>query len=269
MTAQNKIESKFALGLHICVGLDPDIDKMPVHLLKSKNPIFEFNKQLIDNTYKHAAAYKLNLAFFEKYGKGGWETLLETIEYVPKDILVIGDAKRGDIANSSKMYVESLYDHLKFDSVTLNPYMGYDSLEPFLKLPDKINFILALTSNPGAIDFEKLLVAENTYLFQRVIDKVKSWNKLKNCGIVFGATNKDELDSNQNSFDDLYVLLPGIGVQGGSLEGVVNSFRNNNSNRFLINVSRGIIYADSSKSFASKAGEVLIRYNAQIASLNQ
>lgn len=264
MKASEKLIGKFNGGLHICAGLDTDPAKIPAHLKNEKDPVFEFNKIIIDNTYKEAAAYKINLAFFESGGLAGIESMLRTLEYMPADAFVIGDAKRGDIGNTSKMYAQSIFDEFKFDSITVNPYMGFDSLEPFLNYSGKVTFILALTSNPGADDFEKLQLSEGGFVYQSVISKVNEWNTYKNCGIVFGATKLDELKSNIKTFNDLFVLLPGVGTQGGSLTEVVESFRQNQNNRFLINVSRALIYADSSSSFGRTAGKVLNDYNRQV-----
>lgn len=247
MTAIEKLQQKLKKNLHICVGLDTDINKIPDYLKKEKNPVLEFNKIIIENTYNHAAAYKINFAFYEKDGIKGIENLLATIELIPEDILIIGDAKRGDIGNTSKMYAESIFNTFGCDAVTLHPYMGFDSIEPFLHYKDKLNFILALTSNKGANDFEKILLKNDKFLFQTIIEKVKEWNFNKNCGIVFGATNIEELKENADIFDDLFILLPGIGAQGGDLNEVVKIFDGRKNNNYLINVSRSLIYCDNSE----------------------
>ena len=264
MTSQEKLNSKIQSNKHICVGLDTDINKIPEHLKLLSDPIYEFNKAIIESTSDDAAAYKINLAFYEREGKEGIEALEKTLSILPDDVLIIGDAKRGDIGNTSLMYAQSIFDHFNFDAVTLHPYMGYDSLEPFLNYEDKINFILALTSNPGSEDFEKLKLNDGSYLYQSVIQKANEWNKSKNIGIVFGATNPDELLQEIKSFNDLFVLLPGVGAQGGSLEEVVKTFKDNSNFNFLINVSRAIIYADASIEYASFASHKLKNYNRQI-----
>lgn len=268
-SASEKLKSAFEQGKHICVGLDTDIKKLPANILKSTNPILDFNKEIIDATKENAAAYKLNLAFYEKEGSKGFDLLLKTIELIPDNVLIIGDAKRGDIGNTSMMYANSLYNHFRFDSVTLNPYMGFDSIEPFLLYEDKLNFILALTSNQGAKDFEKLKLQNGKYLYQAVIKKVKSWNTKNNCGIVFGANKNDELNLNIDLFGNLFILLPGVGAQGGSLEDVVRIFNSKNNFNFLVNVSRAIIYADSSNNFAEIASLKLSEYNKTISKLLQ
>jgi len=264
-----KILRAFGEYKHVCVGLDTDIRKIPNFLLKYSDPVFEFNKAIIEATKNEAAAYKINLAFYEKDGSKGFDSLQKTVELIPDNILTIGDAKRGDIGNTSQMYAKSLFEHFNFDSVTLNPFMGFDSLQPFLTYENKINFILALTSNPGAQDFEKLKLVSGKYLFQEVIEKVNSWNTSKNCGIVFGATNIKELSKNINSFNDLLILLPGVGTQGGSLEEVVNVFHENHNERFLINVSRALLYADSSSFFADVSNKTIRDYNSIIKTLSQ
>lgn len=267
MSAQDKLLQRLQKGKHICVGLDTDISKIPMYLHSEENPIVKFNHIVIDNTAECAAAYKINLAFYEKDGAAGFDNLRRTLELIPEDILVIGDAKRGDIGNTSDMYALSIFNHFNFDAVTLSPYMGYDSLMPFLNYADKINFILALTSNKGSADFEKQKLADNTYLYQKVIEKANNWNTNKNCGIVFGATNSEELKENINSFNDLYVLLPGVGTQGGSLQDVVKTFYQNNKTNFLINISRALLYIDRTTEFGKKIKFEMNRLNSEVMEL--
>lgn len=268
MTAQQKLQKKLNQNLHICVGLDTDINKIPKHIKNNSSPIVEFNKFIVENTYKEAAAYKINFAFYEKDGAKGIDNLYKTLELIPHDVLTIADAKRGDIGNTSQMYAESIYNHFHFDSVTLHPYMGFDSLSPFFDYKDKLNFILALTSNKGSEDFEKLKLSDGKFLYQKVIEKIVEWNKNQNCGLVFGATNSSELRDNISLIKNLPVLLPGVGTQGGSMEDVVKIFKDNNSNRFLINVSRSLIYADSTVEFASVTSKIIKDYNSLIKSLS-
>lgn len=264
MTASQKLKIKNNEGKFICVGLDSDLKKIPEILRNKENPIYEFNRQIIDATSRHAAAFKINFAFYESMGLKGIETLKETIAYIPEDILIIADAKRGDIGNTSEKYAESVFNYFNCDSITVNPYMGSDSVEPFLNYDDKLIFILALTSNPGAVDFEKLKTTNGTFIYEEVIKKVKQWNSRGNCGIVFGATNSEELKSSIVSFGDLPVLLPGVGAQGGSLAGVVNSFKGAGRKNYLINVSRGIIYKDPGEKFAETASTEIINLNTEI-----
>ena len=251
----------------LCVGLDTDIDKIPVKFKDSNDPVFEFNKQIIDCTKEFCVAYKLNIAFYEAMGERGYRSLYKTANYIPKNILKIADAKRGDIGNTSQKYAEMLYDEFKFDASTLNPYMGKDSIDPFLEYKSKLNFILALTSNPGANDFEKIRLTDNSFLYQEIIKKVKFWNVNDNCGLVFGATKKEELLKDIKLFGELPVLLPGVGAQGGSIEDVVNIFKQNKLSRFLINISRGIIYKSSAEDFADQARTELKTVNKIIRTI--
>ncbi|KAF0152843.1 MAG: orotidine-5'-phosphate decarboxylase [Ignavibacteria bacterium] len=267
MTAREKLDTKFENNFHVCVGLDTDINKIPKHLLSEKDPVLQFNKIIIESTSEHAACFKINFAFYEKIGAKGFDVLAQTLELIPKDIFVIADAKRGDIGNTSEMYAVAVFDELKFDSITLHPYMGFDSLQPFLNYKDKINFILALTSNKGALDFEKQKLEDGRFLFQHVIEKANIWNEHKNCGIVFGATKIEELKENIASFDDLVVLLPGVGAQGGSLEEVATVFNHHKNNNFLINISRALLYCDESKSFHTKVIEQIKTYNQSVFNL--
>lgn len=264
MKALQKLQSRFDKKFHIAVGLDSDINKIPEHLKSEKDPIYEFNKIIIENTKDLACSYKLNLAFYESEGIKGLESLERTLELIPEEVLIIGDAKRGDIGNTSKMYAVSIFDHFKFDSITLHPYMGYDSVNPFIEYEDKLSFVLALTSNKGSADFEKLKMEDGDYLYQKVIKTVHKWNIYKNCGIVFGATNPEELKNNIGIIDDLPVLLPGVGAQGGSLEDVVKTFDSAGSRNFIINVSRGLIYADGSEGFGEVTRAELKKYNEKI-----
>ena len=264
MTALEKLDNKNNDGKFICVGLDTDIEKIPPHLKNCIDNIFEFNKQIIESTSENTAAYKFNLAFYESEGIAGLKQLEKSLELIPEDTLTIGDAKRGDIGNTARMYAKSLFEHFNFDSATLNPYMGYDSISPFLEYKDKLSFILSLTSNKGADDFEKATLKDGKKLYQLIINKVNDWNTKHNCGIVFGATQIDELEKNISTFEQLPVLVPGVGAQGGNLEDVINSFINREQMRLLINVSRSIIYKDNSNDFATAANEELLRLNSII-----
>ncbi len=267
MTSQEKIQNRTNLQKHICIGLDSDITKIPQHLRSYSDPVFEFNRIIIENTSQEAAAYKLNLAFYESEGQKGFETLYKTMEIMPKDILVIGDAKRGDIGNTSEMYAKSLFEHFGFDASTLNAYMGYDAIEPFARYKDKINYILVLTSNKGSADFQKMKLQNGKFLYEQMLETVKQWNTDNNLGIVFGATNSEQLLQTAEDFRGLQVLLPGIGAQGGSLEDVIKTFKGISSQDFTINVSRAVIYASDGKDFGDKAKKVLNDYNSQIKNI--
>lgn len=267
MTAQEKLKNKNKENKFICVGLDTDINKLPEHLKSSSRAIINFNRSIIEAVYPFAAAFKVNLAFYEKEGIEGLKNLEETLALIPDDVLTIADGKRGDIGNTSEMYAAALFDKLRFDASTLNPLMGEDSLLPFLKYSDKLHFILALTSNPGAAEFQKAVLKDGNYLYQSIIKKVKDWNKNSNCGIVFGATKLEELENNLKLINSLPLLIPGVGAQGGSVKELISVLNKRFSGNFLINVSRTILYKSSDKDFAVKAKEELINFNNLIASL--
>lgn len=267
MNAIEKLNKKNQEGKFICIGLDTDINKLPACLKENSDPILHFNKAIIEKCSEQAAAYKLNFAFYEREGYKGLQILEDTIAAIPEDILIIADAKRGDIGNTSQMYTEAILNKMNFDSITVNPYMGDDSIAPFIKDPDKLTFILALTSNTGASDFEKQKLENGLFLYQLVIDKVNYWNKNFNCGIVFGATKTEELYENMKRIGDLPVLLPGVGAQGGSLEDVVKTFKEFNRKNYLINVSRTIIYKSSENDFAEAALNEVIDLNESVKRL--
>ncbi len=264
MSAQEKFSSAVNSGKHICVGLDTDITKIPSYLHKCSDPIFEFNAAIIEATSELAAAYKINLAFYERYGISGIESMLKTIEAIPNHIIVIGDGKRNDIGNTAAQYVISLYDQYEFDCATVNPYMGSDSVMPFLDYKDKISFILTLTSNPGASDFEKLILSNGKPMYQTVLEKINLWNSNANCGSVFGATQIEELKECAGMLKNLYTLVPGVGAQGGDLKSVLGVFKQTDNRNFIINMSRNIIYADSGEDFADHSNKVLLKVNSEV-----
>lgn len=264
MNAKLKLLKKNDELKFVCIGLDTDLKKIPKFILKEKDPIYFFNKKIIESTKDYAAAYKINFAFYEVFGSYGFELIQKTIEAIPDDILIIADAKRGDIGNTSEMYAKSVFENFNFDSVTINPYMGYDSVEPFLNYKDKLNFILGLTSNPGASEIEKVELKDDRKLFQLVIDKIVEWNSInKNCGIVFGATNSEELNQNILRMKDCSILLPGVGKQGGSFEEVLKIFHSYQRKNFIVNISRSIIYSDSTEFFYKSAQNEIIKLNEQ------
>lgn len=236
----------------VCVGLDSDLKKIPRHLLNAVNPVLEFNLRMIEATQEFACAYKLNLAFYEALGETGWRTLRDTLDAIPPHIITIGDAKRGDIGNTAEMYARSLRDDLGFTASTVNPYMGFDSVEPFIRDASHGAFILALTSNPGAKDFEYLKVKEKP-LYEHVIAKVRKWNTLGNCGLVIGATRPKELKRVRQLTKDMPLLIPGVGAQGGDLAAAVRFGCDTNGEMAIINASRSIIYASSGENFAEAA----------------
>ena len=235
---------------YLCIGLDTDINKIPEFLLDFADPVFEFNKRIVDATHKYAISYKPNTAFYEAMGVKGWETLEKTAKYIKEkypEIFLIADAKRGDIGNTSKMYARAFFEHLPFDAVTVAPYMGSDSVLPFLEYSDKWVILLALTSNKGAYDFQFLESGKKT-MFEHVLRTASNWGTQNNLMFVVGATKTDSLKSIRNIIPDNFLLVPGVGAQGGSLQEVAE-IGMNNSCGLIVNSSRGIIYADQSENF--------------------
>ena len=239
---------------YLCVGLDTDIDKIPTHLKSTEDPIFEFNRQIIDATHEYAVAYKPNIAFYEALGPRGWDSLAKTLEYIPKDIFTIADAKRGDIGNTSRLYAKAFFETMDFDSITVAPYMGEDSVTPFLEFEDKWVILLAHTSNGGSADFQLLTnQASGKTLYEEVILKSQQWANADQLMFVVGATRADKIADIRALAPDNFFLVPGVGAQGGSLE-EVSKYGMNKSCGLLVNSSRGIIYASQNKDFASVAG---------------
>jgi orotidine-5'-phosphate decarboxylase len=236
----------------VCVGLDTDVNKIPAFLKEEDDPVFEFNRQIIDATRDLVCAYKPNLGFYEAMGIKGWESLRKTCEHIPPEIPVILDAKRGDIGNTAQMYARALYEVLKADAVTVSPYMGKDAVQPFLKYEDKCAFILCLTSNEGAKDFQ-LCRIDGKPLYEIVAEKVLSWNDEGNCGLVVGATYPDQLKRVRGIAPTLPFLIPGVGAQTGEIESTVKYGTDANGELAVINSSRGIIYASSERDFAEAA----------------
>jgi len=240
----------------LCVGLDAEIEKIPSFLLKTKDPVFEFNKCIIDSTFRYAVAYKPNIAFYECNGPAGWRSLGSTLKYIKKnypEILVIADAKRGDIGNTSKMYARTFFEKMNFDAITVAPYMGEDSVSPFLTYKDKWVILLALTSNKGADDFQ-YHNEDGLRLFERVLTLSMKWGSIDNLMYVVGATRAEMLREIRKIVPEHFLLVPGIGAQGGSLREVAK-YGLNNKCGLLVNSSRGIIFADNSENFAKVAGE--------------
>ncbi len=236
----------------LCVGLDTDRKKIPVHLLKEKDPVFEFNKQIIDATIDYAVSYKPNLAFYESLGPRGLESMQKTLEYLPKEVFTIADAKRGDIGNTSDMYARTFFEYYHFDAVTVAPYMGEDSIYPFLKHDGKWAVVLALTSNKGAEDFQKLITEKRIPLYIEVINKIKTFGTTDNLMFVVGATQAEMLKEIRKHIPEHFLLIPGVGAQGGSLPEVAK-YGMNKSCGLLVNASRSILYAGNSYDFTTKA----------------
>ncbi len=239
----------------LCVGLDVDKDRLPKNIQADEDFIFKFNKAIIDATKDFVCAYKPNLAFYEYFGEFGINSLKRTIEYIPDDIVVIADAKRGDIGNTCKKYAGAIFDDLKSDAVTLNPYMGFDSVEPFMEYEEKGFFILCLTSNKSSADFQ-LLEFENKKLYEIVAQKVTEWDKGQNCGLVVGATHPEQIKGLREIAPDLPVLIPGIGAQGGDIQKTKAYATNNNQAPAIIVSARKILYASTGNDFAEQAGKV-------------
>jgi len=260
-----------AKNSYLCVGLDSDIEKIPHHLRKEKDPIFEFNKRIIDATIDFAIAYKPNLAFYESQGAKGWESLAKTMEYLPKDVFTIADAKRGDIGNTSKHYAKAFFDQLNFDSITLSPYMGVDSVSPYLEYEDKWAILLALTSNESSEDFEQLMVYDDSNFFNIVSHKfyeiiIKTsleWQNSDRLMFVVGATKAEVLSQIRKFLPDHFLLIPGVGAQGGSLEEVSKNGMNSSCG-LIVNSSRGIIFASQEQDFAIVAGNKAMELRDQM-----
>ena len=252
----------------LCVGLDTDINKIPQELQALEDPIFEFNKQIINQTAKYAVAYKPNTAFYEVYGAKGWLSLERTIQYIHNnypEIFVIADAKRGDIGNTSANYAKAFFNTLKADALTVAPYMGKDSVEPFLNFDGKWVILLALTSNKGSQDFQYLNVGEQM-LHQQVLKTATTWATSEQMMFVVGATHPEELGEIRKMLPDYFFLVPGVGAQGGDLQAVAHNGLNNECG-LLVNSSRGIIYASKGSDFALRAGEEAHKLQSQMAEL--
>ena len=257
MTYTELVENINKKQSFLCVGLDSDIEKIPNHLNNLDDPVFEFNKQIIDNTAKYTIAYKPNLAFYESTGISGLVSLDKTVKYIKEnypDIFIIADAKRGDIGNTSKMYAKAFFENQDFDSVTVVPYMGEDSVTPFLSYDNKWVILLALTSNQGAFDFQFIEDKNSKRLFEHVLETSTKWGTKEDMMYVVGATKAEMLSDIRKIIPEHFLLVPGVGAQGGSLEEVAKYGMNSNCG-LLVNSSRGIIFADNTENFAKTAGE--------------
>lgn len=236
----------------LCVGLDTDLDKIPAHLLQTEDPVFEFNKAIIDATRDLCVAYKPNIAFYEALGPKGWESLKKTIDYIPDHCMTIADAKRGDIGNTSTYYAKTFFEYLDCDAVTVAPYMGEDSVTPFQEFEDKWVILLALTSNKGALDFQFTTDASGEELYKKVLKKSSKWGSENNLMYVVGATRAEGIAEVRKLVPNHFFLVPGVGAQGGSLEDVAKYGWNEDCG-LLVNASRSIIYASNTSDFASEA----------------
>jgi orotidine-5'-phosphate decarboxylase len=250
----------------LCVGLDPDLSKIPQHLLELEDPIFEFNKAIIDATKDYAVAFKPNTAFYECHGSKGWESLAKTIDYIPSNCFIIADAKRGDIGNTSNYYAKTFFETINCDAITVAPYMGEDSVSPFLAYENKWVVLLALTSNKGALDFQMLEDNTETKLYERVIKTSLTWGNPENLMFVVGATRAQEIQYVRGLAPESFFLVPGVGAQGGSLEEVAK-YGWGKDCALLVNSSRGIIYASNDTDFSEKAALEAEKLQREMASI--
>src|SRR5450432_1195971 len=263
MTRASLIEQIRLKQNYLCVGLDTDPGKVPGYLRYLPDPVFEFNKRIIDSTLTHCVAYKINTAFYEVSGVRGWESMQKTASYIPSTHFKIADAKRGDIGNTSALYARAFFETLSFDAVTVAPYMGEDSVRPFLEYNDKWTILLGLTSNSGATDFE-LQTVENGALYESVIRKASQWGTTENLMFVIGATQAEWFTRIRAITPDHFYLVPGVGVQGGSLKEISEKALNKDCG-LLVNASRAIIYSGSGEDFAEKAASVAAGYASEMA----
>jgi orotidine-5'-phosphate decarboxylase len=252
MTRASLFEQIMAKKSYLCVGLDTDLERIPTHLLQEEDPIFAFNKAIIDATQDLCVAYKPNLAFYETQGPQGWLSLQKTLDYVPATHFTIADAKRGDIGNTSKRYARAFFEQMNFDSVTVAPYMGVDSVSPFLEFPNKWVILLALTSNQGSQDFQMTAQETGQPLFEKVMRKAITWSTPEQLMFVVGATHPEKFKEIRTIAPDHFLLVPGIGAQGGDLA-KVSQYGWNEYGGLLVNSSRGIIYAGDGADFAQAA----------------
>ncbi len=256
----NQIQKKQS---YLCVGLDADLNRIPKHLLHTDDPIFEFNKRIIDATKDYCVAYKPNIAFYEALGTKGWIALEKTIDYIPKEHFTIADAKRGDIGNTSRLYAKAFFETMDFDAVTVAPYMGIDSVQPFLEFEDKWVILLALTSNKGSNDFQFTAQASGQPLYEKVMRTAQTWGSQDNLMFVIGATHPEKFNEIRRIAPNHFLLVPGIGAQGGDLE-KVSQFGLNDMGGLLVNSSRGIIFASEGEDFAEAAQNAAKKVQTQM-----
>jgi len=279
MTRQQLVEQIRKKHSYLCIGLDTDITKIPKHLLSEPDPVFTFNKAIIDATKDLCVAYKINTAFYEALGVKGWETLEKTVNYISKEHFKIADAKRGDIGNNSSQYAKAFFETLPFDAITVTPYMGEDSVKPFLEYKNKWAIVLGLTSNSGAKDFELQNIItqideleedvhisrqRTNLLYETVLQKVSKWGSPDNLMFVIGATQADEFANIRKLTPQHFYLVPGVGTQGGSLKEISEKALIKNDCGLLVNVSRAIIYASDGKDFAEKSRSVSEEYQKEM-----
>ena len=271
MTRQQLLQQIQDKKSYLCVGLDTDLTKIPKHLQSHPDAIFEFNKQIIDATQDLCVSYKINTAFYEAMGLKGWEAMQKTVDYIPAEQFTIADAKRGDIGNTSTQYARAFFEAMNFDAITVAPYMGEDSVRPFLEYENKWTIVLGLTSNKGSDDFQQLILNNSSLekskpmaLYQRVIEKIAGWGTPGNLMFVTGATKASDFEGIRNIIPDSFLLVPGVGAQGGSLKDV-SKYGLNKDCGLLVNASRAIIYASEKEDFAAKARLVAQEYQQEMS----
>ena len=271
MTRQQLLQQIQDKKSYLCVGLDTDLSKIPKHLQSHPDAIFEFNKQIIDATQDLCVSYKINTAFYEAMGLKGWEAMQKTVDYIPAEQFTIADAKRGDIGNTSTQYARAFFEAMNFDAITVAPYMGEDSVRPFLEYENKWTIVLGLTSNKGSDDFQQLILNDSSLekskpmaLYQRVIEKIAGWGTPGNLMFVTGATKASDFEGIRNIIPDNFLLVPGVGAQGGSLKDV-SKYGLNKDCGLLVNASRAIIYASEKEDFAAKARLVAQEYQQEMS----
>ncbi len=280
MTRRQLVEQIFKKRSYLCVGLDTDLEKIPKHLLSHKDPVYEFNKLIIDATKDLCVCYKINTAFYEALGVKGWESLGKTVDYISNDHFKIADAKRGDIGNTSSQYAKAFFETFNFDAITVAPYMGEDSVKPFLKYQDKWAIVLGLTSNIGAKDFElqkfvtktelfdddiHVIKEHSKFLYEMVLEEASKWGDVNNLMFVIGATQADEFINIRKIAPQHFYLVPGVGTQGGSLKEISEKTMTKDCG-ILVNVSRAIIYASDKENFAEEARSAANQYQTEMAS---
>lgn len=256
----NQIKTKQS---YLCIGLDTDVNKIPAHLQSHPDAVLQFNEAIVNATKDYCIAYKINTAFYEVLGAKGWKILEETLAHIPSTHFTIADAKRGDIDNTSAQYARTFFETYKFDAVTTAPYMGEDSIRPFLDYKDKFTIVLGLTSNKGANDFECLKTSDNKYFYEAIISKISTWSTPENLMFVVGATQAKQLQSIRKIVPENFLLIPGIGAQGGNLEEVSKYGMNKNCG-LLVNVGRSVIYASGKEDFAEAAANIAKRYQEEM-----
>lgn len=249
---------------YLCVGLDTDLSKIPKHLQTNSNAVLNFNKAIIDATKDHCIAYKINTAFYEVLGFKGWQIIEETLHYIPSTHFTIADAKRGDIGNTSSQYAKTFFETYNFDAVTVAPYMGEDSIRPFLEYKNKFTIVLGLTSNKGAQDFELLKTSDNNFFYEKILTTISKWGTPENLMFVVGATQANELANIRKIIPENFLLIPGVGEQGGSLQ-EVSKYGMNKDCGILVNASRAVIYASGKENFTGEASKVAQQYATEMA----